>query len=292
LKQLLILSGKGGTGKTTIASAFIKLAKAKAYADCDVDAPNLHLVAGNLPEPKIDDYFGLDKAVINIDLCTSCDLCRSHCRFSAIQKEPIYAVNSISCEGCGVCELVCPFGAITLVPTVAGELVLYKNDVIFSTAQLKMGSGNSGLLVAEVKRGLKEYANDARISIIDGSPGIGCPVHASLSGVDLVLLVAEPSLSGLSDLKRIMETSSLFNIEQAVCINKYDTNSDISREIAALCLEREIPLVGKIPFDPTAGSLVNRGLSIVDEPCPAGKSAKDIFQKTMTILLNKGGGKE
>lgn len=286
MKELLIISGKGGTGKTTVASAFIKLAEARAYADCDVDAPNLYLVAQNLPEPKVKDYFGLNKAVINQDICIACDECRQYCRFGAIIKGPTYSVNSINCEGCGVCQFVCPVEAVNLVPAVAGELKLYKSKAIFSTAQLKIGSGNSGLLVSDVKKNLQQWAEDVEFAIIDGSPGIGCPVHASLSGVDLVLLVAEPSLSGISDLKRIMDTANRFEINQVACINKYDTNLEISSQIHQLCSARDVPLLGKIPFDPLAASLINQGLSIVEESCPAGESIKDIFTKTMSFLLN------
>lgn len=290
MKELLIVSGKGGTGKTTLASAFIKLAEARAYADCDVDAPNLHLIAQDLPKPKVTDYFGLDKAIIDKDICTSCGICRDLCRFGAIIKGPVYSVNPISCEGCGVCELVCPVKAISLVPAVAGELRLHKSTAIFSTAQLKIGSGNSGLLVTDVKKSLRQGAENVDFAIIDGSPGIGCPVHASLSGVDLVLLVAEPSLSGLSDLERIMDTADRFEINQVACINKYDTNLKISSKIDQLCSDRGIPLLGKMPFDPLAASLVNKGLSIVEASCPAGQSVKDIFNKTMNYLLNNNGG--
>ena len=152
MKQLLILSGKGGTGKTTIASAFIKLATAKAYADCDVDAPNLHLVSEWKTEPKKRDYYGLPRAVINDELCTGCDLCRQNCRFDAISKAEKYMIDPFSCEGCGVCEYICPAQAIKMVPSVDGELMLYSDvEIAFSTAQLKMGSGTSGLLVTEVK---------------------------------------------------------------------------------------------------------------------------------------------
>ena len=185
MRQLLILSGKGGTGKTTIASAFIKLSKAKAYADCDVDAPNLHLITAQSAEQKKTDYYGLPKAEINLELCIECDECRQNCRFDAITLDKKYKVNPFACEGCGVCEAVCPVEAITLKPDVAGELMLYTNEgEVFSTAQLKMGSSTSGMLVTEVKKQMKSAAALTNLAIIDGSPGIGCPVIASLSGVE------------------------------------------------------------------------------------------------------------
>lgn len=285
MKQLLILSGKGGTGKTTVAGAFIRLAQAKAYADCDVDAPNLHLIAGDLPRPERDDYYGMDKALIDAELCTECGLCFEHCRFGAIKFDRGYRVDPFACEGCSVCRLVCPAQAVTLVPAVGGELRLYKkDDVVFSTAQLKMGSGNSGLLVTEVKNCLRGSAWGIPLAIIDGSPGIGCPVHASLSGVDLVLLVTEPSLSGLSDLRRIMDTACKFNIRQAACINKFDTNPELTEEIVRHCEASQVPVVGKIPFDPRAHEAVNAGLTIVDVPCAAGDSVRQIFARTMRYL--------
>lgn len=184
MKQLLILSGKGGTGKTTIASAFIKLADAKAYADCDVDAPNLHLVMEGLPGPVCTDCYGLDKAEIDTDICIECGACQLNCRFDAISYKEYMKVDYFGCEGCGVCEAICPVQAVILKSAVAGNLMLYKNDNLFSTAQLKMGSGNSGLLVTDVKKQLKLAPANTKIAIIDGSPGIGCPVIASLSGVD------------------------------------------------------------------------------------------------------------
>jgi MinD superfamily P-loop ATPase len=186
MKQLLILSGKGGTGKTTIASAFIRLSKAKAYADCDVDAPNLHLITEQSSEPRKTDYYGLPNAEINPVLCIKCDLCRQNCRFDSISVEADkkYKVDPFACEGCGVCEAVCPADAVTLKPAVSGELMLFANErEVFSTAQLKMGSGNSGKLVTEVKKQMKTEAVNTEFAIIDGSPGIGCPVIASISGL-------------------------------------------------------------------------------------------------------------
>ena len=233
MKQLLILSGKGGTGKTTIASAFIKLSVAKAYADCDVDAPNLHLIMAQNSEPERTDYFGMPKAEIDVDKCIECGLCKENCRFDAISDENGFKVDSFACEGCGVCEAVCPADAVSLKPAVAGELMLYAdNNKVFSTAQLKMGSGTSGKLVTEVKKQMKTVASaDTKLAIIDGSPGIGCPVIASLSGVNMVLIVAEPSISGISDMERIIKTAETFRTKIGVCINKHDTNSANTEKI-------------------------------------------------------------
>lgn len=287
MKQLLILSGKGGTGKTTIASAFIKLSKAKAYADCDVDAPNLHLVIDRSSEPKLTDYYGLPKAKIDADLCVQCDLCRQNCRFEAIQTDEDYKVDYYVCEGCGVCEAICPVGAVSLKRSIAGELRLYVDDAVFSTAQLKMGSGTSGKLVTEVKKQMKLAANKIDLAIIDGSPGIGCPVIASLSGVDMVLIVAEPSLSGISDMERIIKTAEKFQTKIAVCINKYNTNLENTKKIVSFCQKLNLSFVGKIPFDLHAVKAINQRQSIVDIDCAAGRATKVVFNKTIKLLFEE-----
>lgn len=284
MKQLLILSGKGGTGKTTIASAFIKLGEVKAYADCDVDAPNLHLVTEQLSEPKCSDYYGMDKAYIDTSICTDCDLCREHCRFDAIDVTDKYEVNLYACEGCGVCQELCPVNAIEMIAYKAGELMLYRDIDIFSAAQLKMGSGNSGLLVTEVKNALKSEVEDVDFAIIDGSPGIGCPVIASISGVNMVLIVAEPSIAGIDDMKRIIETSKRFGIKIAICVNKFDINIKNTEKIKTYCKNNKINFVGEIPFDKEAVKAVNDGKSIVDIDCKSGCATRDVFQETMKIL--------
>ena len=285
MKQLLILSGKGGTGKTTLAGVFIKLAQAKVYADCDVDAPNLHLVMQQSVEPKRTDFYGLPKAVIQSEQCSNCDLCRKNCRFDAIKVNQIYKVDTYSCEGCGVCEVLCPEKAISLKPVVAGNLMLYTNETIFSTAQLKMGNGTSGLLVTEVKKQMHSVAKNVEFAIIDGSPGIGCPVIASLSGVDLVLIVAEPSVSGISDMERIIKTAQQFQIKIAVCINKYDTNLANTEKIELFCQEQNLPFVGRIPFDKEAVKAINHALSIVDLDCISGRAARKVFAEVRKNLF-------
>lgn len=285
MKQLLILSGKGGTGKTTIASAFIKLAKAKVYADCDVDAPNLHLVTKWDIEPERTDYYGLPKSEIDTELCIKCDKCRQNCRFDAIYVDQKYKVDFFACEGCSLCEFICPVEAIKMKPAVAGELMLYSGDgTVFSTAQLKMGSGTSGLLVTEVKKQMKSATIDPQLAIIDGSPGIGCPVIASLSGVDMVLVVAEPSISGISDMERIISTAAKFGIKTAVCINKYDINTVNTEKIEKYCRKGAIPFVGKIPFDSNAVSAINNGKTIVDIDCSSGIAVKEVYKKTMDLF--------
>lgn len=290
MKQLLILSGKGGTGKTTLASALIKLADAKLYADCDVDAPNLHLINQWDQVPERADYYGLPKAQIDPDKCRACDLCQSHCRFKAISQDGwAYRINPYTCEGCGVCAYVCPDSAISMAPAIDGETMVYADDQrVFSTAQLKMGSGTSGKLVTQVKKGLFSKGIKGDLAIIDGSPGIGCPVIASISGVHMVLIVAEPSLSGISDMERIVKTGRQFGVKMAICINKYDIHPDNAKKIEDFCWDQDLTFVGKIPYDPQALVAINQGKTIVDLNCPSGRAAQAIYQKTMNLLFEKG----
>lgn len=256
-----------------------------------MDAPNLHLINTWSTKPKKTDYYGLPKARINPDLCIGCDQCRINCRFDAISLDEEYKVVSYACEGCGVCEYVCPAGAITMEPAVAGDLMLYSDgEKVFSTAQLKMGSGNSGMLVTEVKKQMKSAKVNTELAIIDGSPGIGCPVIASLSGVDMVLIVAEPSLSGISDMERVVNTAANFRSKIALCINKYDTNIVNTEMIETFCKNRGLPFVGRIPFDASAVRAINSGQTIVDIDCISGDSVREIYQKTMELLFEEDGG--
>jgi len=197
-----------------------------------------------------------------------------------------YEVDVFACEGCGVCEAICPVGAVVLQPDVAGELRVYKDKDIFSTARLKMGSGTSGKLVTEVKKQLKDETEnlDIDLSVIDGSPGIGCPVIASLSGVDMVLIVAEPSLSGISDMERIIKLAQGFSLKLAVCVNKYDTNPDLTHKIEAFCREHGLPFAGKIPFDAKALKATNQGQSIIEVDCSAGRAVTEVYSNTMNVL--------
>ena len=168
-------------------------------------------------------------------------------------------------------------------------MLFKEGPVTFSTAQLKMGSGTTGMLVSEVKKQMKESAEDTYFAIVDGSPGIGCPVIASLSGADMVLIVAEPSLSGISDMERIIKTALIFRVIIAVCVNKSDTNTKNTKRIKDFCQLEGIPYVGSIPFDPLAVKAVNKGMSITDIDCPSGSAVKQVFNNTMQRLFPDGG---
>ena len=285
MKKLLFLSGKGGTGKTTTAAAFAYFSGAKALADCDVDAPNLHLVTSLTGTPEESDFIGADKAHIDPVTCIGCGACAQHCRFDAIRRAgTVCEVNEYACEGCGVCEYVCPVQAVTLAPDTAGRKQLYKGERVFSTARLKMGRGNSGKLVTEVKLALLKNAPDTPLALIDGSPGIGCPVIASVSGVDQVLVVAEPSRSGISDLQRLLETANSFRTKLAVCVNKWNVSPAHTEEIEQCCARQGVPFVGRIPYDKAAGAAINAGQSLAACPGPAADALYQVYCRTMALM--------
>lgn len=285
MKRLLILSGKGGTGKTTTAAAFIRFSEAKAMADCDVDAPNLHLVAGMKTEPETEDFLGAQKARIDPERCTGCGSCMEHCRFKAVQKAgSVYQIREYVCEGCGVCSYICPVRAVTLEEDIAGRLDLYREDRILSTAELKMGRGNSGKLVTAVKLGLYKAAPEAELAVIDGSPGIGCPVIASITGVDLVLIVTEPTVSGLNDLKRLVASAAGTQARIAVCVNRWDVSPRQTEAAEAFCREQGILFAGRIPYDKAVSAAVNEGRSIAEQDCPARDGLLEVYKRIMHEL--------
>lgn len=285
MKRLLILSGKGGTGKTTTAAAFIQFSKSRAIADCDVDAPNLHIVTEKNNECKTKEFIGSNKAVIDENACVHCGICAEKCRFDAIlDKGKSYYVDEYNCEGCGVCQYVCPKDAVRLVEDVAGEQKLYLGDAVFSTATLKMSRGNSGKLVTAVKLDMLKHAPATELAIVDGSPGIGCPVIASVSGMDLVLVVAEPSISGLHDLKRLVKTADTLGTKLAVCVNKWDQSPENTECIVSFCEENKIPFTGKIPYDKTASKAINEGKSLAEIDCAARTALLEVYENVRGLL--------
>jgi MinD superfamily P-loop ATPase len=249
MKQIVFISGKGGTGKSTLVSSLSLLVKDKMLADCDVEAPNLHiLLKGKVL--KEDNYFGAKEAVIDPAACIKCGLCRETCRFNAINEE--IEIIPMKCEGCGACTLVCPQEAIRLEKVKTGEIFVSDTQRgTFSYALLDIGAEGSGRLVTEVRKNVSDYEKDEKYALIDGSPGIGCVVIASITGADAVVVVSEPTKSGKSDLERVLGVAQHFGIPAFVCINKYNLNQEVTAEIEDFCRSEGIPVIGKIPFDPS-----------------------------------------
>jgi MinD superfamily P-loop ATPase len=266
MKQLTIISGKGGTGKTTVTAAFAHLADHAVIADCDVDAADLHLIL--TPDIiKQELFYGGQLPSIDYERCTRCGICEQQCRFGAIQS---VKVDPVSCEGCGVCAYVCPEQAIFMKERLSGKWFLSETrEGPMVHACLGIAAENSGKLVSIVRQQAKELAEKEKknIVIIDGPPGIGCPVIASIGGVDLVLIVTEPTLSGIHDLKRILEVANHFNIPAMVCVNKCDINAENSRSIENYCEEKGIAIAGSIPYAPEVTRAMLSRLSVVEYPC-------------------------
>ncbi|MHA1138142.1 MAG: nucleotide-binding protein [Candidatus Thorarchaeota archaeon] len=246
--EIAVISGKGGTGKTTVCAALGLIADEIVMADCDVDAPDLHILL-NPTNRTANEFIGGKVAVVDHDLCTDCGLCEKACRFNAITGSKI---DPIACEGCGVCEIVCPENAIQMVERQSGNL--FDSDTRvgrMAHAKLLPGEGNSGKLVTEVRKLAAKIASDNGIStvLIDGSPGVGCPVIATVTGIKLGVIVTEPTLSGIHDMERVKELLAKFKIKATVIINKFDLNMENTDAIERYCKANDIEVLGKIKFD-------------------------------------------
>jgi MinD superfamily P-loop ATPase len=249
MKELVIISGKGGTGKTTFVASFAALTTQAVLADCDVDAADLHLLLHPTIKQREEFRSGVT-AYIDPEKCTHCGKCQEVCRFDAIDDS--HVVNTFACEGCRICWYVCPVKAIDMRENVCGEWFISETKYgPMVHARLKAAEENSGKLVALVREQAKYLAEEQGKSLvlIDGSPGIGCPVISSIAGATMVLVVTEPTLSGLHDLQRVAELTAHFSIPTGVCVNKYDLNHQISDEIKAYCSENKLRFLGKIPYD-------------------------------------------
>ncbi|HAF96377.1 MAG: hypothetical protein A2021_00655 [Elusimicrobia bacterium GWF2_52_66] len=250
MKQVLILSGKGGTGKTTVAGAFARLAAPCITADCDVDAADLHIILS--PEPvERKSFFGGKKAAINPDKCTSCGRCLEVCRFDAVASAP-FRISETSCEGCGVCAWNCPAGAISFKEVLSGAWAISPCRFgTFAGARLEPAEENSGKLVALLKTEAVKAAEASgkEFLILDGSPGIGCPVLASLGGVDAVVAVAEPTVSGRHDFLRLAELLRQQKIKGFLLVNKWDLNKEETETLEKVATGLGFGLLGRIPFD-------------------------------------------
>ena len=274
MKELVVISGKGGTGKTSLVACFAALASKKVLADCDVDAADLHLVL----EPRIERnevFQAGKKAAINAEQCTACGHCQELCAFQVISLDgasnssvpATYRIDPVACEGCGLCYHFCPAGAVSFEPADTGRW--FVSDTRFGHlvhARLHPGEENSGKLVTKVRSQARQLAETHGLDlvIIDGPPGIGCPVIASLAGTSLALVVTEPTLSGIHDLVRVRKLTMHFDIPTLVCINKYDINLELTERIESQGKELDMEVVARLPYDPAVTEAQIQKLSVVE----------------------------
>ncbi len=288
MKEIVIISGKGGTGKTSIIAAFASLVENKVLCDADVDAADLHLIM----DPEIKEHHDFESghtAIINQDKCTECGLCRDLCRWDAISED--FVVDSIECEGCGVCYYFCPEKAIDFPLNTCGEW--YLSETRFGPmahARLGIAEENSGKLVSLIRQEGKKLAEEKNLSLLltDGPPGIGCPVIASLGGATAVLIVTEPTVSGRHDMERVAELAAFFKIPAMMCVNKFDLNPSAGEAIEAFARERDISVIGRVPFDPVFTKAMVQGKTIVEfdsqsEGCVAVKSIWETLAQSLEI---------
>jgi MinD superfamily P-loop ATPase len=272
MKELVVVSGKGGTGKTSIVASFAAMAERVVLADCDVDAADLHLVMA--PTIKRREPFRAGHvARIQPGRCEACGTCADVCRFDAIRNggrppdNPFPSVDEIACEGCGVCVWSCPMKAIEFPENTSGEwFVSETRRGTMVHAKLGIAEENSGKLVTIIRKEARAIAeaNGRDLVLVDGSPGIGCPVIASVTGADLVLLVAEPTVSGLHDLERVADLAAHLRLEAAVCVNKSDLNAEMAANIEKTALERGLRFFGRVPYDEDVTKAQIQGLSLVE----------------------------
>lgn len=274
--ELVVLSGKGGTGKTTIATSLAELSQDVIRIDCDVDAPNFYMFyKGNDIEKQ--EFIGGKKAFIDDSLCSKCGKCKDVCRFEAIDN---FNINSFSCEGCGACILVCPQKAIKFRDEKIADTYITELDKgIISRAEMEIGSDGSGKLISYLRKNGRKFSNNEKLIICDGSPGIGCSVISSITASDAVLIVTEPTKSGLEDLMRVVALCEHFGIFTMVCINKFDINEDMTNKIEEFIKEEKLVLVGRIPYDDAVMQSINDLKPIIDyEDSKAASAIKEMWE--------------
>ena len=286
MKQVAIASGKGGTGKTSLVASFANFADA-IIADCDVDAPNLHLILRPEILEKIP-FEGMELAKIEEDKCIKCGKCEKACRFGAIED---FKVIEEKCEGCGVCQLVCPVDAIGLHKRVTGYVFLSRTRFGgFVYGLLSPGEEASGKLVSQVRKKAEEMASKEgkEMIIIDSPAGIGCPVIASIGNTNLVVVVTEPTMAAIHDMERVLSTAEHFRVKTVVVINKYDINEEMSKEIEEFCRSRSIDIIGKIPFSKKFVEAMIEGKSVVEYDNEIARIVKNIWENVEKMLEYEG----
>jgi MinD superfamily P-loop ATPase len=272
--QVTVISGKGGTGKTTVTASLATLFESPVIADCDVDAANLHL----LMKPSVKEkkpYYGHKCYEVDAEACSGCGACETHCRFDAIRVGDKAIIDPIACESCGVCSEICPEKAISPKDHPCGEV--YISETRFGPmvhARLDPGTGTAGKLVTMVREEATKLAGKDGLVLIDGPPGIGCPVIASLAGADIALIVIEPTVSGYTDFKRVLTVARQFKTLPCVCINKYDLNEACTKEIMDYCAGSGVPVIGQIPYDREVFDCLRR--SMIPVSC-AGDKVKSSY---------------
>lgn len=287
MKELVVISGKGGTGKTSVTASFAALAERPLIVDCDVDAADLHLILAPRVRERHDFRSG-HKAVVRPDACTGCGACAALCRFNAVAPQEytaggtVYAIDPVSCEGCGVCVRFCPARAIDFPERLCGEWMVSDTRCgPMVHARLGVAAENSGKLVATVRQEARRIANEeARtLILVDGPPGIGCPVIASLGGASLALMVTEPTVSGAHDLERVLSLARHFKVPAAVCVNKWDLNPAMAEMIEARAREHAAHVAGRIPYDPSVTTAQMKGVTVVEHGVgPAAQDVKGLWE--------------
>ena len=285
MKEIVVISGKGGTGKTTVTAALAGLGPKKVIADCDVDAADMHLVLQPHIEIRHDFYSG-EMAAIDPELCTQCGQCQEMCRFGAISDD--FQIKPEHCEGCALCYHVCPVEAVRMNDRLCGEW--YESSTRFGPlvhASLGIGEENSGKLVTTVRKASQATAQEQgyEVVLVDGSPGIGCPVIASLTNADAALLVGEPTVSAVGDLHRVSELTAHFKIPTLAVINKADINPDLVQELKTFCAEHGIEIVGELPYAPSFTQAQLRSQTICEyDPQGLGQSMAEIWTRIESCL--------
>lgn len=279
MKEIVIISGKGGTGKTSLVAAFASLAEKKVLCDADVDAADLHLIMNPTVKERHEFQSG-HEAIIDAEKCTRCGLCRELCRWNAVRED--FTIDSIDCEGCGVCVYFCPEKAIDFPIKTCGEW--YISETRFGPmvhARLDIAEENSGKLVTQVRQEAKKLADAQGLGLIltDGPPGVGCPVIASLGGANAVLIVSEPTVSGRHDLERVAQLADFFKVPVMICVNKADLNLEAASDIQRFAEEKSYDFLGMIPFDPafTKAMVVAKTIIEYDSRTEAAEAVRRIW---------------